>query len=55
VSNTIQDLRVIALDLHASATTVAKLTPAQLVVDEVLVYSHARRQAFDNRDECASV
>jgi hypothetical protein len=46
---------VIALDLHATASAVAELAAAQLVVDQFVIDGQSGGQAFDDRDERSSV
>src|SRR5947209_2720611 len=50
-----QNLRVVALDLHAPAATVAPLPPLKLAVYSFDINGEARGQSLDDRDQRASV
>src|SRR5262245_24567932 len=50
-----QYLRMVFLDLHATAASVTELAATQLVVDETLVHRQTGGQTFNDRDERSSV
>src|SRR5262245_20125409 len=51
MTNAAKDLRAVALDLHASATSVAALPPTQLRVERIDVEGQTGRHAVEGDDE----
>ncbi len=49
------DLYTVLLDLHPRAAAIALLSPIQFVIDLFDVDGQTCGQAFDYRDECATV
>src|SRR5512132_1888167 len=50
-----EDLDAIVLDLHAPAASVALLSAPQFTIEQLNIDRQASGQAFDNRDERATV
>src|SRR5208337_674122 len=55
VAHAAQNVRGVALDLHATAAAITLLAPPELAVDEVEVNRHARRHAGEQRNQRLSV